>query len=66
MSAERPAVVVEDTGDPAAIERALEQVDELGTVVLAAPISRPEVMIDLYADLHVRGLTLVTAPPDDG
>ena len=66
MTVKPPAVVVEETGEPAEIERALAQVEDLGTVVLAAPVADPEAMIDLYADLHVRGLTLVTAPPDDG
>ena len=66
MTVKPPAVVVEETGDPAEIERALAQAEDLGTVVLAAPVSEQEAAIDLYADLHVRGLTLVTAPPDDG
>ena len=66
MTANPSAVVVAETGEPAEIERALAQVEDLGTVVLAAPVTETEAMIDLYADLHVRGLTLVTAPPDDG
>jgi hypothetical protein len=59
----RPAVVVETSGDPAAIGAALARVDDLGTVVLAGPAAVAEpVALDLYADLHVRGLTLVGVP----
>jgi len=55
---ERPAAIIETTGDPDAIRAALARVDDLGTVVLAGPEPQAEVALDLYADLHVRGLTL--------
>ncbi|HWI08496.1 MAG TPA: hypothetical protein VNT54_13390 [Solirubrobacteraceae bacterium] len=58
----RPMAIVETTGDPAAIQEALRRVEDLGTVVLAGPPPGPAAL-DLYADLHVRGLTLVGAAP---
>ena len=66
MTAKPSVVIVEETGDPAEIEGALARAEDLGTVVLAAQVAEGEAMVDLYADLHVRGLTLLTAPPDDG
>jgi len=63
----RPAVVVETSGDAAALGAALARVDDLGTVVLAGPVAGAEpVALDLYADLHVRGLTLVGVPAGTG
>jgi len=61
-SGERPAAIIETTGDADAIREALAHVDELGTVVLAGPPPEAGVALDLYADLHVRGLTLVGTP----
>ena len=58
----RPRTVVETTGEPAQLARAFELVDDLGTVVLAGPL-QGGAAIDLYADVHVRGLTLVAIPP---
>lgn len=60
-----PELVVERTGTADGVRAALAQVADLGTVVLAAPLSAP-VELDLYADLHVRGLTLLGAAPDAG
>jgi hypothetical protein len=59
IGVERPAAIVETTGDAEAIREALARVDDLGTVVLAGPPPGAGVALDLYADLHVRGLTLV-------
>ena len=59
----RPAVVVDTTGDPARIADALERLDDLGTLVLAGPTPSGPVPLDLYSDLHVRGLTVVGVPP---
>jgi threonine dehydrogenase-like Zn-dependent dehydrogenase len=56
---ERPTAIIETTGKPAALETALQRVDDLGTVVLAGPLPTRPLALDLYADLHVRGLTLV-------
>ena len=63
----RPTVVVETSGDGAALGAALARVDDLGTVVLAGPAAGAQpVALDLYADLHVRGLTLVGVPAATG
>lgn len=61
-----PAAVIETTGAPAAIAAALARLDDLGTLVLAGPPAPEPVALDLYADLHVRGLTVVgiAAQPD--
>jgi threonine dehydrogenase-like Zn-dependent dehydrogenase len=53
----RPCAIIETSGAPAALESALKRVEDLGTVVLAGPAKPLE--LDLYADLHVRALTLV-------
>jgi hypothetical protein len=58
-----PAAIVETTGEPAEIETSLAQVADLGTVVLAGPVPAEPISLDLYTDLHVRGLTLVGMPP---
>jgi threonine dehydrogenase-like Zn-dependent dehydrogenase len=55
----QPGAVIETTGEPDAIADALKRVADLGTVVLAGPPSADAGALDLYADLHVRGLTLV-------
>lgn len=57
---ERPTAIIETTGEPAELEAALQRVDDLGTVVLAGPLPSQPLALDLYADLHVRGLTLVS------
>ena len=56
---ERPAAVIETTGELPEIEAALRRVDDLGTVVLAGPPPTRPAPLDLYADLHVRGLTVI-------
>lgn len=53
----RPAAVVVASEDPDAIRAALSAVDDLGLVVLAAPVPEP-LALDLYPDVHVRGLTV--------
>jgi hypothetical protein len=62
---ERPGTVVETTGDAAEIQAALARVRDLGLVVLAAPLASGAPDLDLYADLHVRGLTVqgLAEPP---
>lgn len=56
------AAVVETTGDPSELARAIENVETMGTVVLAGePLARTY-DLDLYPDVHVRGLTLVGIP----
>lgn len=58
-----PAVIIDTTGDPATIVAALRRLDDLGTLVLAGPAPAEPVDMDLYADLHVRGLTVVGIGP---
>ncbi|MEY2522866.1 MAG: hypothetical protein QOJ66_1431 [Ilumatobacteraceae bacterium] len=60
---ERPTAIIETSGEPAALETALQRVDDLGTVVLAGPLPTRPLALDLYVDLHVRGLTLVGVSP---
>lgn len=55
---ERPAVVVETEGEADSIREALAGVADLGTVLLAGPPPGP-MALDLYPDLHVRGLTVI-------
>jgi threonine dehydrogenase-like Zn-dependent dehydrogenase len=63
----RPAAVIDTTGEPRHIEAALRRVADLGTVVLAGPLPSGPVQLDLYADLHVRGLTVIGVPsPGEG
>jgi hypothetical protein len=54
-----PAAVIETTGDPAALIAATRRVEALGTVVLAGEPLERVYDIDLYPDVHVRGLRLV-------
>jgi hypothetical protein len=60
---ESPRTVVDTTGELGELERLLERVDDLGTVVLAGPAVPSDSTIDFYAEVHVRGLTLVTIAP---
>jgi threonine dehydrogenase-like Zn-dependent dehydrogenase len=58
-----PAAVVETTGDPATIVAATQRVRDSGTVVLAGePVGR-SYDLDLYPEVHVRGLRLVGRGP---
>ena len=54
-----PAVVVEATGAPRSIANALREVRTLGTIVLVGDQLARACTLDLYSDLHVRGLRLV-------
>ena len=60
----RPATIIETTGEADALLAALERVEDLGTVVLAGPVPNRPLAVDLYADLHVRGLVLLGVPPE--
>jgi hypothetical protein len=62
---EQPGTIVETTGAVAEIQAALARVRDLGLVVLAAAPASDAADLDLYADLHVRGLTVlgVAEPP---
>jgi threonine dehydrogenase-like Zn-dependent dehydrogenase len=58
-SSERPGTIVETTGEVSEIQAALARVRDLGTVVLVAAPAPDGPKLDLYTDLHVRGLTVV-------
>ena len=61
-SSDRPAVIVDTIGSGAMRSpTATRRVADLGAVVLAAP-TEPSVSLDLYPDVHLRGLTLVGIP----
>lgn len=63
-SAEHPRAVVDATGDPVVIVDATRRVADLGTVVLVGEALGRTVEMNLYPDVHLRGLTLVgVAPP---
>ena len=66
-AAERPGTIVETTGEVPEMQAVLARVRDLGTVVLAAAPAQDGKKLDLYADLHVRGLTVVgvCAPPPE-
>jgi len=59
-----PRTIVDTTGDPAVLEAATRRLAGLGTLVLAGePLGR-RLSLDLYPDVHRRGLRLVgVAPP---
>jgi hypothetical protein len=56
--ASRPSAIVETTGGQQEISGALHRLSDLGILVLAVPPAEP-VALDLYADVHVRGLQVV-------
>lgn len=65
--ADPPRAIVETTGAPAAILDATRRVADLGTVVLAGESPGGTTDLNLYPDVHVRGLALVgVAPPLHG
>lgn len=53
------SMVIETTGEPEQIARALKSVENLGVIVLAGPPPAEPVALDLYGDLHVRGLRMI-------
>jgi len=64
----QPAAIVDTTGDPGVIVDATRRLAPLGTLVLAGEVVGRTVELNLYPDIHVRGLTLVgvTAPLQGG
>jgi Arc/MetJ family transcription regulator len=59
----RPSAVVETTGDPQRLLDATRRVDDLGTVFLGGEVGDRRVQLDLYQDVHLRGLEVVGIPP---
>lgn len=61
---DRPAAIVDTTGLARQIAGAMKRLDDLGTLVLAGPSVELPLPLDLYWDVHRRGLRLVgVAPP---
>ena len=61
---EQPRAIVDTTGDPSVILDATQRVANLGTVVLLGESLGRTAEMNLYPDVHARGLTLVgVAPP---
>lgn len=58
---EHPAVIVDTIGSAEAIGAAVHRLADLGALVLAAP-TEATVSLDLYPDVHLRGLTLAGVP----
>jgi threonine dehydrogenase-like Zn-dependent dehydrogenase len=60
---QHPRAVVETSGGAQAVVSALQRVADLGTVLLAAAPSPGSLPLNLYPDVHVRGLELIGLPP---
>jgi hypothetical protein len=61
---ERPGAIIDTTGDPRVIVDATRRIADLGTIVLVGESLGRRVELNLYPDVHVRGVTLVgVAPP---
>jgi hypothetical protein len=61
---EPPTAIVDMTGDPAVIADATHRLADLGTLVLVGESVGRKVTLNVYSDVHLRGLTLVgVAPP---
>lgn len=58
---DRPAVIVDTVGSATAIGAAASRLADMGALVLAAP-TEATVSIDLYPDVHLRGLTVAGVP----
>jgi hypothetical protein len=57
--AERPAAIVETTGDPGVIVEATRTLNDQGTLVLVGETLGRQLDMNLYPDVHRRGLTLI-------
>ena len=58
-----PAAIVETRGDAASIMSSSSRLADLGTLVLAGEGETTSLPLDLYPDVHVRGLRLVGVAP---
>jgi hypothetical protein len=61
-SCNRPLAIIDTIGEEAVLVASLKRVDDLGTIILAGSTPPEPVTLDLYSDLHVRGLTIVGVP----
>jgi hypothetical protein len=53
------AAVIDTTGDPSRIEAATRRLSDLGTLVLAGEAVGRRLALELYPDVHLRGLRVV-------
>lgn len=60
-----PVAVIDLTGDPQELISATRRLADLGTLVLAGDSRGCPVALDLYPDLHLRGLRLVGVSDDE-
>ena len=60
---ERPVAIVDTTGDPKVIEDATRRVADLGKLVLAGESLGRPFPLNLYSDVHTRGLELIGIGP---
>ena len=58
-----PMAIADTTGDPNVIEAAIHRLGNIGTLILAGPSLGRPFPLDLYADVHVRGLADRHRPP---
>lgn len=58
----RPDAIVDTTGDPGRLVDATARLADLGTLVLAGEARDPLVDLDVYVDLHARGLRVHGVP----
>jgi len=56
---QRPTVIVEMTGAASVIKEATRRLDDMGTLVLAGESSGRSLSLNLYRDVHSRGLRVV-------
>ncbi len=59
----RPAAIIDTTGDPSVLGRSIAALDDLGVLVLAGVAPRAPMSINLYPDVHVRGLRVIGGGP---
>jgi hypothetical protein len=59
---EQPAAIVDTTGDPERIAAATRRLAPLGTLVLTGEPAGRTLALDLYPDVHARGLRVVGVP----
>jgi catabolite regulation protein CreA len=63
MSSVSPKIVIGPNATVADLQVALRDAADLGTVVVTGWTGDDEIVVDVYTDLHVRGLTLVVDSP---
>jgi hypothetical protein len=59
----KPKAIIDTTGDPSVIVDATRLIADLGTVVLVGEGLGRRLELNLYPDVHLRGLTLVGVSP---